>query len=103
MLEALENDRVDFVRLLLDHGVNMNKFLTISRLEHLYNSVSEDKKKREREREIVRSPQLASFLCLDLGDSSSLIPINFISFLSLYRIYCPLRIRSYFFFFESSF
>ena len=39
MLEALENDRVDFVRLLLENGVNMNKFLTISRLEVLYNSV----------------------------------------------------------------
>ncbi len=38
--EALENDRVDFVRLLLDNGVNMNKFLTIARLEKLYNSVS---------------------------------------------------------------
>jgi hypothetical protein len=40
MQEALENDRVDFVRLLLENGVNMNKFLTIARLESLYNSVS---------------------------------------------------------------
>ncbi len=40
MFEALDNDRVDFVRLLLDHGVNMNKFLTVSILEELYNSVS---------------------------------------------------------------
>ena len=40
MQEALENDRVDFVRLLLENGVNMNKFLTINRLEKLYNSVS---------------------------------------------------------------
>jgi len=39
MLQALENDRVDFVRVLLDNGVNMNKFLTIAKLEHLYNSV----------------------------------------------------------------
>ncbi|XP_059081116.1 transient receptor potential cation channel trpm-like isoform X3 [Tigriopus californicus] len=38
MLEALENDRVDFVRLLLENGVNMNKFLTIVNLETLYNS-----------------------------------------------------------------
>ena len=38
--EALESDRVDFVRLLLDNGVDMNKFLTIARLEQLYNSVS---------------------------------------------------------------
>jgi transient receptor potential cation channel subfamily M protein 3 len=40
MFEALDNDRVDFVRLLLDQGVNMNKFLTVARLEALYNSVS---------------------------------------------------------------
>jgi hypothetical protein len=40
MFEALDNDRVDFVRLLLDHGVNMHKFLTVVNLEELYNSVS---------------------------------------------------------------
>ena len=38
MFEALDNDRVDFVRLLLEQGVNMNKFLNVSRLEALYNS-----------------------------------------------------------------
>ena len=40
MFEALDNDRVDFVRLLLEQGVNMNKFLTVNRIEALYNSVS---------------------------------------------------------------
>ena len=40
MFEALDNDRVDFVRLLLDHGVNMHKFLNVVNLEELYNSVS---------------------------------------------------------------
>ena len=40
MFEALDNDRVDFVRLLLEQGVNMNKFINVSRLEDLYNSVS---------------------------------------------------------------
>ena len=40
MHEALEHDRVDFVKLFLENGVNMNKCLTISRLESLYNSVS---------------------------------------------------------------
>ena len=40
MFEALDNDRVDFVRLLLVQGVNMNKFINVSRLEDLYNSVS---------------------------------------------------------------
>ena len=40
MQEALELDRVEFVKLLLEQGINMNKFLTVKRLEHLYNSVS---------------------------------------------------------------
>ncbi|VDL72714.1 unnamed protein product [Nippostrongylus brasiliensis] len=39
MMEALINDRVDFVRLLLENGVNMQRFLTIGRLEELYNTV----------------------------------------------------------------
>uniref|UniRef100_A0AAF5I2G4 TRPM SLOG domain-containing protein n=1 Tax=Strongyloides stercoralis TaxID=6248 RepID=A0AAF5I2G4_STRER len=38
MIEALIYDRVDFVRLLLENGVDMQKFLTIGRLEELYNS-----------------------------------------------------------------
>ena len=38
MQEALELDRVDFVRLLLEQGINMNKFLNVKRLEALYNS-----------------------------------------------------------------
>ncbi|XP_009998099.1 PREDICTED: transient receptor potential cation channel subfamily M member 6 [Chaetura pelagica] len=37
MLDALVMDRVDFVKLLIEHGVNMHHFLTISRLEELYN------------------------------------------------------------------
>ena len=45
MFEALDNDRVDFVRLLLEQGVNMNKFINVSRLEDLYNSVSVYNKK----------------------------------------------------------
>lgn len=40
MMEALINDRVDFVRLLLENGVSMGNFLTIGRLEELYNTVS---------------------------------------------------------------
>jgi hypothetical protein len=39
MMEALVYDRVDFVRLLLENGVSMQKFLTIERLEELYNTV----------------------------------------------------------------
>ena len=48
MFEALDNDRVDFVRLLLEQGVNMNKFINVSRLEDLDNSVSDQKKIRKK-------------------------------------------------------
>ena len=40
MMDALVNDRVDFVKLLLENGVSMQKWLTIPRLEELYNIVS---------------------------------------------------------------
>ena len=40
MMDALANNRVDFVKLLIENGVNMNKWLTIERLEELYNVVS---------------------------------------------------------------
>lgn len=38
MKQALEHDRIDFVKLLLENGVSMRKFLTIPRLEELYNT-----------------------------------------------------------------
>ncbi|CAI5439041.1 unnamed protein product [Caenorhabditis angaria] len=38
MMEALIHNRVDFVRLLLENGVNMQKFLTVTRLDELYNT-----------------------------------------------------------------
>ena len=41
MMEALIHDRVDFVRLLLENGVSMQRFLTIGRLEELYNTVGD--------------------------------------------------------------
>ncbi|XP_078252387.1 transient receptor potential cation channel subfamily M member 6 [Rhinoraja longicauda] len=37
MLDALLMDRVDFVKLLIESGVSMHRFLTIFRLEELYN------------------------------------------------------------------
>ncbi|XP_047678057.1 transient receptor potential cation channel subfamily M member 7 isoform X2 [Tachysurus fulvidraco] len=37
MLDALVMDRVEFVKLLIENGVSMHRFLTISRLEELYN------------------------------------------------------------------
>ena len=45
MLEALQLDRVDFVRLFLANGVSMRDFLTLPRLRKLYNSVSTDRVK----------------------------------------------------------
>ncbi|XP_013915715.1 PREDICTED: transient receptor potential cation channel subfamily M member 1-like [Thamnophis sirtalis] len=44
MLDALVLDRVDFVKLLIENGVNMQRFLTIPRLEELYNTVSDTRK-----------------------------------------------------------
>ncbi|XP_072004409.1 transient receptor potential cation channel subfamily M member 7-like isoform X2 [Engystomops pustulosus] len=48
MMDALVMDRVAFVQLLIEHGVSMHKFLTIARLEELYNALfkisTEDKK-----------------------------------------------------------
>ncbi|KAF4110874.1 transient receptor potential cation channel subfamily M member 5 isoform X1 [Onychostoma macrolepis] len=41
MMEALINDKPDFVRLFVDNGVNINEFLTYGRLQELYCSVSE--------------------------------------------------------------
>ncbi|KAB7493931.1 Transient receptor potential cation channel trpm [Armadillidium nasatum] len=38
MMDALVNDRIEFVKLLIEQGVSMKKFLTIERLEELYNS-----------------------------------------------------------------
>ena len=41
MTTALLEDKVDFVRLLLQNGVVMREYLTIDRLRSLYNSVSQ--------------------------------------------------------------
>ncbi|XP_075715558.1 transient receptor potential cation channel subfamily M member 7-like [Rhinoderma darwinii] len=38
MMDALVMDRVAFVQLLIEHGVSMHRFLTIPRLEELYNA-----------------------------------------------------------------
>ncbi len=37
MMRALIENRVEFVKLLLEHGVSMGKFLTLKWLEDLYN------------------------------------------------------------------
>ncbi|CAB1338910.1 unnamed protein product [Coregonus sp. 'balchen'] len=41
MMDALVNDKPDFVRLFVDNGVCLGKFLTYGRLQELYCSVSE--------------------------------------------------------------
>ncbi|XP_026670370.1 transient receptor potential cation channel trpm isoform X3 [Ceratina calcarata] len=38
MMQALQHDRIDFVKLLLENGVSMRKFLSIPRLEELYST-----------------------------------------------------------------
>lgn len=40
MFEALCQDKVDFVKLLLEYGVNLQKFLTFKRIQDLYNNVN---------------------------------------------------------------
>ena len=37
MFDALAQDKVDFVKLYLEYGVNLHKFLTFKRLQDLYN------------------------------------------------------------------
>ena len=40
MMDALVNNRVEFVKLLLENGVSMSRFLTTTRLLELYKGVS---------------------------------------------------------------
>lgn len=39
LLDALVMDRVSFVKLFIDNGMTMSRFLTVERLEELYNTV----------------------------------------------------------------
>ncbi|NP_001269082.1 transient receptor potential cation channel subfamily M member 4b.2 [Danio rerio] len=41
MTDALENNKPQFVRLLIDNGLNISTYLTYNRLEILYNSISD--------------------------------------------------------------
>ncbi|KAF7647376.1 hypothetical protein LDENG_00173200 [Lucifuga dentata] len=70
MMDALVLDRVDFVKLLIENGVNIHHFLTIPRLEELYNTDDEprpkgkDKKNKKKEEEIdidVDDPEVCRF------------------------------------------
>ena len=40
MFDALAEDKVEFVKLLLEYGVSLKKFLTFRRAQDLYNSVN---------------------------------------------------------------
>ncbi|GFN90287.1 transient receptor potential cation channel subfamily m member 2-like, partial [Plakobranchus ocellatus] len=42
MLSAIQLNRVDFVELFLDHGVSLKDFLTVKRLQVLYNSIPQN-------------------------------------------------------------
>ncbi|XP_067286121.1 transient receptor potential cation channel subfamily M member 4-like [Pseudorasbora parva] len=42
MTDALMNDKPQFVRLFIDHGLNILSYLTYGKLEDLYNSISEN-------------------------------------------------------------
>jgi transient receptor potential cation channel subfamily M protein 6 len=44
MFYALSQDKIEFVKLLLEYGVNLENFLTIKRLQDLYNCVRFKKK-----------------------------------------------------------
>lgn len=41
MMDALVNDKPQFVRLFIDNGMNMYDFLTYGRLQELYRSISQ--------------------------------------------------------------
>uniref|UniRef100_A0A8C3ER56 Transient receptor potential cation channel subfamily M member 5 n=1 Tax=Corvus moneduloides TaxID=1196302 RepID=A0A8C3ER56_CORMO len=41
MMDALVNDKPEFVKLFIDNGANINEFLTYSRLQRLYCSISQ--------------------------------------------------------------
>ena len=44
LFDALLQDKIDFVQLLIDNGVELKRFLTAERLEMLYRNVSFDLK-----------------------------------------------------------
>lgn len=65
MLDALVMDRVDFVKLLIENGVSMHRFLTINRLEELYNTVLHSSGR-----------DTGAFLCHFYSDASLSLPLG---------------------------
>ena len=64
MLDALVMDRVEFVKLLIENGVSMHRFLTITRLEELYNTVTHT------------AHQFHTHTCNDAPQGSMLVPFT---------------------------
>ncbi|KAL4613437.1 transient receptor potential cation channel subfamily M member 5 [Arapaima gigas] len=60
MMDALVNDKPDFVKLFVDNGVNLGEFLTYGRLQELYCSIPEkcllnDLLKKQKEKQLLLS------------------------------------------------
>uniref|UniRef100_A0A672R3X9 non-specific serine/threonine protein kinase n=1 Tax=Sinocyclocheilus grahami TaxID=75366 RepID=A0A672R3X9_SINGR len=66
MLDALLMDRVSFVKLLIENGMTMSRFLTISRLEQLYNIVMTIYHLHEDARQ-TRLPAVYRISLIDIG------------------------------------
>lgn len=67
MMDALITNRVEFVNLLLENGISMNKFLTRSRLEKLYKAVTVSK---------TQNLKCILFCCVRRDLSSNLYSLN---------------------------
>uniref|UniRef100_A0A8C7Y7W2 non-specific serine/threonine protein kinase n=1 Tax=Oryzias sinensis TaxID=183150 RepID=A0A8C7Y7W2_9TELE len=67
MLDALVMDRVDFVKLLIENGVSMHRFLTINRLEELYNTVTINDKHRGKDVKQSNLPPNYKITLIDVG------------------------------------
>ncbi|XP_034547988.1 transient receptor potential cation channel subfamily M member 6 isoform X2 [Notolabrus celidotus] len=73
MLDALVMDRVSFVKLLIDNGMTMNRFLTVDRLEELYNTSH-----GQTDRFLHHLVEDAKQTSLPLGDRLSLIDMGLV-------------------------
>ncbi|KAI4878097.1 hypothetical protein NFI96_027891 [Prochilodus magdalenae] len=75
MMDALVNDKPDFVRLFVDNGVNLDEFLTYGRLQELYCSVSEKSllfnlllKKHQEKQVVLASARTPGLPYMETGD-----------------------------------
>uniref|UniRef100_A0AAR2J673 Transient receptor potential cation channel, subfamily M, member 5 n=1 Tax=Pygocentrus nattereri TaxID=42514 RepID=A0AAR2J673_PYGNA len=75
MMDALVNDKPDFVRLFVENGVNLGEFLTYGRLQELYSSVSEKSllfdlllKKHQEKQVLLASARTPGLPYMEIGD-----------------------------------